>query len=84
MTYIIESYNYLTNESHRETYPTEDEMIAGLRNWIECENINVSEAEFQQILETGKFADNYDIIRLTRERKERIQIQFYLNKKMNI
>ncbi|MBO6359612.1 hypothetical protein EY693_15895 [Enterococcus casseliflavus] len=80
MTYTIEVYNYLDNQSHREDYSTETEMIVGLINWFEHKNIEVSEAEFQQILETGKFADNYDIVRLTRERKEKIKIQFYPNK----
>lgn len=56
-------------------------MIVGLRNWFDRKCIEVSEAEFQQVLETGKFADNYDIVRLTRERKEKIKIQFYPNKK---
>lgn len=56
-------------------------MIVGLRNWFDRKGIEVSEAEFQQVLETGKFADNYDIVRLTRERKEKIKIQFYSNKK---
>ena len=84
MTYIIESYNYLTNQSHREKYQTEVKMIEGLINWLKRENINISEAEFQQILETKKFADNYDIVRLTRERRELIKIQFYPNKNRNI
>lgn len=56
-------------------------MIVGLRNWFDRKGIEVSEDEFQQVLETGKFADNYDIVRLTRERKEKIKIQFYPNKK---
>ena len=73
MTYTIEIYNYLDNQIHREAYQTETEMIAGLRNWFDSKDIEVSEAEFQQVLETGKFADNYDIVRLTRERKEKNQ-----------
>lgn len=84
MTYTIEVYNYLENQSHRETYQTEAEMIAGLRNWLERKDIEVSEAEFQQVLEIGKFADNYDIVRLTRESQKRIKIQFYPNKKRSI
>ncbi|MFC0740138.1 hypothetical protein, partial [Enterococcus faecalis] len=79
-----EVYNYLDHQSHREAYQTETEMIAGLRNWFDCKDIEVSESEFQQVLETGKFADNYDIGRLTRERKEFIKIQFYPNKKRSI
>lgn len=84
MIYTIEVYNYLDHQSHREAYQTETEMIAGLRNWFDCKDIEVSESEFQQVLETGKFADNYDIVRLTRERKEFIKIQFYPNKKRSI
>ncbi len=84
MTYTIEVYNYLDNQSYSESYPTENEMILGLRNWLERKDIEVSEAEFQQVLETGKFADNYDIVRLTRESQKRIKIQFYPNKKRSI
>lgn len=84
MTYTIEVYNYLDNQSHSESYPTENEMIVGLRNWFERKDIEVSEVEFQQVLETGKFADNYDIFRLTRESQKRIKIQFYPNKKRSI
>lgn len=84
MTYTIEVYNYLDNQSHSESYPTENEMIVGLRNWFYRKGIEVSGAEFQQVLETRKFADNYDIVRLRRERKEKIKIQFYPNKKRSI
>lgn len=81
MTYTIEVYNYLDHQSHCETYQTEADMIAGLRNWFDSKDIEVSEAEFQQVLVTGKFADNYDIVRLTRESQKRIKIHFIPIKK---
>lgn len=67
MTYIIEGHCYVTNESYQESYPTKMEMIEGLKSWFKRDDINVSEAEFQQILADGYFADGYDIIELKRE-----------------
>lgn len=39
MPYTIEVYNYLDNQSYSESYPTENEKILGLRNWLERKDI---------------------------------------------
>lgn len=67
MTYIIEGHCYVTNESYQESYQTKKAMIEGLKSWFKRDDINVSEEEFQQIINEGYFADGYDIIELKRE-----------------
>lgn len=67
MTYIIEGHCYQTNESYQEAYPTKMEMIEGLKIWFKRDDINISEEEFQKVINEGYFADGYDIIELKRE-----------------
>lgn len=67
MTYVIEGHCYQTNERYQEAYPTKMEMIEGLKIWFKRDDINISEEEFQKVINEGYFADGYDIIELKRE-----------------
>lgn len=62
--FTIEAYDYTNNEYYREVYDTKEERLAGLEELLKRDDINLTESEMKEFLETGSYEYGYDYIRL--------------------
>lgn len=62
--YYIEAYDYLNNERYQEVYESESKRLAGLKEFLKRDDINLSDNEMKEFLETKFYTDGYDWIEL--------------------
>lgn len=62
MIYTIESHCFLTQETYIEKYDSEKSRAQGLEKMFVREDIQVSDSEFQTVLESKFYTDGYDSI----------------------
>ena len=62
--YYIKAYDYLNDEYYQEVYETESERLTGLKEFLERDDINLSDDEMEDFLKTKLYSYGYDWIEL--------------------
>lgn len=62
--YYIEAYDHLNDEYYQEVYETESERLTGLKEFLERDDINLSDDEMEGFLKTKLYSYGYDWIEL--------------------
>lgn len=63
-TYSIRTYSFLDDEYYQEDYTNLQDMITGLKELLEREDNNLTNQEFNELLENKYHSDGYDLIEL--------------------
>lgn len=62
--YYIKAYDHLNDEYYQEVYETESERLTGLKEFLERDDINLSDNEMEDFLKTKLYSYGYDWIEL--------------------